>query len=69
MTKKRKCGRSCGETFCAIFKNLHAVYVTVLFCSVQKVADDKGPKAKKGGPKGRKEDGPAQNGETKTNEV
>ncbi|KAM4522227.1 high mobility group nucleosome-binding domain-containing protein 3 isoform 2-T2 [Odontesthes bonariensis] len=36
---------------------------------VKKVADDKGPKAKKGGPKGRKDDGPAQNGDTKTNEV
>ncbi|KAM9354136.1 high mobility group nucleosome-binding domain-containing protein 3 isoform 2-T2 [Pholidichthys leucotaenia] len=34
-----------------------------------KVADDKGAKAKKGGSKGKKEDGPAQNGETKTNEV
>ncbi|XP_024860187.1 high mobility group nucleosome-binding domain-containing protein 3 isoform X7 [Kryptolebias marmoratus] len=37
--------------------------------AVVKVADDKGPKAKKGGAKGKKEDGPAQNGETKTNEV
>ncbi|XP_024860185.1 high mobility group nucleosome-binding domain-containing protein 3 isoform X4 [Kryptolebias marmoratus] len=36
---------------------------------VKKVADDKGPKAKKGGAKGKKEDGPAQNGETKTNEI
>ncbi|XP_028252407.1 high mobility group nucleosome-binding domain-containing protein 3 isoform X2 [Parambassis ranga] len=36
---------------------------------VKKVADDKGAKAKKGGAKGKKEDGPAQNGETKTNEV
>lgn len=36
---------------------------------MQKVADDKGAKAKKGGAKGKKEDGPAQNGETKTNEV
>lgn len=35
---------------------------------VKKVADDKGAKAKKGGPKGKKDDGPAQNGETKTNE-
>ncbi|XP_028997439.1 high mobility group nucleosome-binding domain-containing protein 3 isoform X6 [Betta splendens] len=34
-----------------------------------KVADDKGAKAKKGGAKGKKDDGPAQNGETKTNEV
>ncbi|PWA27730.1 hypothetical protein CCH79_00000193 [Gambusia affinis] len=31
--------------------------------------DEKGPKAKKGGAKGKKEDGPAQNGETKANEV
>lgn len=36
---------------------------------VKKVADDKGAKVKKGGTKGKKEDGPAQNGETKTNEV
>ncbi|XP_029352342.1 high mobility group nucleosome-binding domain-containing protein 3 isoform X1 [Echeneis naucrates] len=36
---------------------------------VKKVADDKGAKVKKGGPKGKKEDGPAQNGDTKTNEV
>nr|XP_046229796.1 high mobility group nucleosome-binding domain-containing protein 3 isoform X3 [Scatophagus argus] len=36
---------------------------------VKKVADDKGVKAKKGGPKGKKDDGPAQNGETKSNEV
>ncbi|XP_030261958.1 high mobility group nucleosome-binding domain-containing protein 3 isoform X3 [Sparus aurata] len=36
---------------------------------VKKVADDKAMKAKKGGPKGKKDDGPAQNGETKTNEV
>lgn len=35
----------------------------------KRVADDKGVKAKKGGAKGKKEDGPAQNGETKTNEV
>uniref|UniRef100_A0A3Q3W1H4 Uncharacterized protein n=1 Tax=Mola mola TaxID=94237 RepID=A0A3Q3W1H4_MOLML len=34
-----------------------------------KVADDKGLKAKKGGAKGKKDDGPAQNGETKTNEI
>ncbi|XP_028997437.1 high mobility group nucleosome-binding domain-containing protein 3 isoform X4 [Betta splendens] len=34
-----------------------------------KVADDKGAKAKKGGAKGKKDDGPAQNGETKTNEI
>lgn len=40
-----------------------------LIISPQKVADDKGAKAKKGGAKGKKEDGPAQNGETKTNEV
>lgn len=39
------------------------------FRSAQKVVDDKGAKAKKGGAKGKKEDGPAQNGETKTNEV
>lgn len=39
------------------------------FVSCQKVADEKGAKAKKGGAKGKKEDGPAQNGETKTNEV
>ncbi|KAM4713721.1 high mobility group nucleosome-binding domain-containing protein 3 isoform 2-T2 [Anableps anableps] len=31
--------------------------------------DEKGPKAKKGGTKGKKEDGPAQNGETKANEI
>ncbi|XP_029965546.1 high mobility group nucleosome-binding domain-containing protein 3 isoform X2 [Salarias fasciatus] len=36
--------------------------------AIVKVADDKGVKAKKGGPKGKKDDGPAQNGETKTNE-
>ncbi|XP_033504865.1 high mobility group nucleosome-binding domain-containing protein 3 isoform X2 [Epinephelus fuscoguttatus] len=36
---------------------------------VKKVADDKGAKAKKGGAKGKKDDGPAQNGETKTNEI
>uniref|UniRef100_A0A3P9JWP1 High mobility group nucleosome-binding domain-containing protein 3 n=1 Tax=Oryzias latipes TaxID=8090 RepID=A0A3P9JWP1_ORYLA len=36
---------------------------------VKKVADEKGAKAKKGGSKGKKEDGPAQNGETKTNEI
>ncbi|CAI5683253.1 high mobility group nucleosome-binding domain-containing protein 3 isoform X7 [Oreochromis niloticus] len=35
---------------------------------VKKVADDKGAKAKKGGAKGKKEDGPAQNGDTKANE-
>uniref|UniRef100_A0A3Q1F4I9 High mobility group nucleosomal binding domain 3 n=1 Tax=Acanthochromis polyacanthus TaxID=80966 RepID=A0A3Q1F4I9_9TELE len=35
----------------------------------EKVADDKGAKAKKGGAKGKKDDGPAQNGETKTNEI
>ena len=40
-----------------------------LVCPVQKVVDDKVAKAKKGGPKGKKEDGPAQNGETKGNEV
>lgn len=37
--------------------------------STQKVADNKGVNAKKGGAKGKKDDGPAQNGETKTNEV
>ncbi|XP_037541248.1 high mobility group nucleosome-binding domain-containing protein 3 isoform X4 [Nematolebias whitei] len=37
--------------------------------AVVKVADEKGAKAKKGGAKGKKEDGPAQNGETKTNEI
>ncbi|XP_024147567.1 high mobility group nucleosome-binding domain-containing protein 3 isoform X2 [Oryzias melastigma] len=36
---------------------------------VKKVADEKGAKPKKGGAKGKKEDGPAQNGETKTNEI
>ncbi|KAA8583353.1 hypothetical protein FQN60_015899 [Etheostoma spectabile] len=36
---------------------------------VKKVADDKGVKAKKSAAKGKKDDGPAQNGETKTNEV
>lgn len=40
-----------------------------LVLSMQKVAQDKGTKAKKGGAKGKKEDGPAQNGDTKTNEV
>lgn len=35
---------------------------------VKKVAEEKGTKAKKGGAKGKKEDGPAQNGDTKTNE-
>lgn len=39
----------------------------LVMCSWQK--DDKGAKAKKGGAKGKKEDGPAQNGETKVNEV
>lgn len=41
----------------------------LVISSLQKVADDKAMKAKKGGPKGKKDDGPAQNGETKTNEV
>ncbi|XP_054474273.1 high mobility group nucleosome-binding domain-containing protein 3 isoform X2 [Anoplopoma fimbria] len=36
---------------------------------VKKVADDKGLKAKKSGAKGKRDDGPAQNGETKTNEI
>lgn len=35
---------------------------------VKKVADDKGVKAKKVVAKGKKDDGPSQNGETKTNE-
>ncbi|KAM7368165.1 hypothetical protein PAMP_014411 [Pampus punctatissimus] len=35
---------------------------------VKKVADDKGAKPKKGGPKGKRDDGPAQNGDTKNNE-
>lgn len=43
--------------------------VSLHISSVQKVADDKGVKAKKGGVKGKKDDGPAQNGETKTSEV
>ncbi|XP_039872797.1 high mobility group nucleosome-binding domain-containing protein 3 isoform X3 [Simochromis diagramma] len=37
--------------------------------TVVKVVDDKGAKAKKGGAKGKKEDGPAQNGDTKANEI
>ncbi|XP_071378348.1 high mobility group nucleosome-binding domain-containing protein 3 isoform X2 [Centroberyx affinis] len=37
--------------------------------AIVKPADDKVMKAKKGGPKGKKDDGPAQNGETKTDEV
>lgn len=41
----------------------------VLISSMQKVVDDKGAKPKKGGPKGKRDDGPAQNGDTKTNEV
>ncbi|XP_013882144.1 high mobility group nucleosome-binding domain-containing protein 3 [Austrofundulus limnaeus] len=36
---------------------------------VKKVADEKGVKAKKGGARGKKEDGLAQNGDTKTNEI
>uniref|UniRef100_A0A8D3DVT1 High mobility group nucleosome-binding domain-containing protein 3 n=1 Tax=Scophthalmus maximus TaxID=52904 RepID=A0A8D3DVT1_SCOMX len=36
---------------------------------IKKVADDKGAKAKKGGARGKKEDSPAQNGESKTNEI
>ncbi|XP_034084652.1 high mobility group nucleosome-binding domain-containing protein 3 isoform X2 [Gymnodraco acuticeps] len=36
---------------------------------VKKVADDKGSKAKKVGAKGKRDDGPAQNGERKTNEI
>lgn len=52
-----------------IFNFTVARSMTFFVCAVQKVADDKGVKAKKGGAKGKKEDGPAQNGETKTNEV
>lgn len=37
--------------------------------AVSKPVEDKGAKGKKGGPKGKKEDGPAQNGETKTGKV
>lgn len=50
----------------------HVIFMqlyVLLISSVQKVADDKAMKAKKGGGKGKKDDGPAQNGETKTNEV
>ncbi|KAM9703594.1 high mobility group nucleosome-binding domain-containing protein 3 isoform 2-T2 [Menidia menidia] len=37
---------------------------------VKKVADEKGSKPRKAtGPRGRKDDGPAQNGDTKTNEI
>ncbi|XP_049612343.1 high mobility group nucleosome-binding domain-containing protein 3 isoform X7 [Syngnathus scovelli] len=36
---------------------------------VKKVADEKGAKARKGTTKGKKEDGPAQNGDAKNNEV
>ncbi|XP_034006417.1 high mobility group nucleosome-binding domain-containing protein 3 isoform X1 [Trematomus bernacchii] len=36
---------------------------------VKKVVDDKGSKAKKVGAKGKRDDGPAQNGERKTNEI
>nr|XP_040017255.1 high mobility group nucleosome-binding domain-containing protein 3 isoform X4 [Gasterosteus aculeatus aculeatus] len=36
---------------------------------VKKVADDKGAKAKKSVAKGKKDDGPAQNGQTKTKEI
>lgn len=54
----------------ATYNDIHhlSVYMPCI-CLLQKVADDKGAKAKKGGVKGKKEDGPAQNGETKTNEV
>lgn len=48
------------------FVSLQPVYF--LFPS-QKVADEKGVKAKKGGARGKKEDGLAQNGDTKNNEV
>ncbi|KAM9703601.1 high mobility group nucleosome-binding domain-containing protein 3 isoform 9-T9 [Menidia menidia] len=38
--------------------------------AIVKVADEKGSKPRKAtGPRGRKDDGPAQNGDTKTNEV
>ncbi|XP_037100842.1 high mobility group nucleosome-binding domain-containing protein 3 isoform X6 [Syngnathus acus] len=36
---------------------------------VKKVADEKGAKARKGTTKGKKEDGPAQNGDAKNNEI
>ncbi|XP_056150937.1 high mobility group nucleosome-binding domain-containing protein 3 isoform X1 [Lampris incognitus] len=36
---------------------------------IKKPADDKGQKAKKGGVRGKKDDGPAQNGDTKTDEI
>ena len=48
-----------------MYVSMHVLVIS----SMQKVADDKGMKAKKAGPKGKKDDGPAQNGETKTNEV
>uniref|UniRef100_A0A667YZH0 High mobility group nucleosomal binding domain 3 n=1 Tax=Myripristis murdjan TaxID=586833 RepID=A0A667YZH0_9TELE len=50
-----------------MIKVLWQVFVIVI-SSAQKPADDKGVKAKKG-PKGKKDDGPAQNGETKTDEI
>lgn len=50
---------------CHLVISMHVLVIS----SLQKVADDKAMKAKKGGPKGKKDDGPAQNGETKTNEV
>ncbi|KAM9703598.1 high mobility group nucleosome-binding domain-containing protein 3 isoform 6-T6 [Menidia menidia] len=38
--------------------------------AIVKVADEKGSKPRKAtGPRGRKDDGPAQNGDTKTNEI
>ncbi|XP_077367373.1 high mobility group nucleosome-binding domain-containing protein 3 isoform X5 [Festucalex cinctus] len=36
---------------------------------VKKVSDEKGAKARKGTTKGKKEDGPAQNGDAKTDEI
>ncbi|XP_061126799.1 high mobility group nucleosome-binding domain-containing protein 3 isoform X1 [Syngnathus typhle] len=36
---------------------------------VKKVADEKGAKARKGTTKGKKEDGPAQNGDAENNEI
>lgn len=48
---------------------LKRIVCVLLIFLTQKVVDDKGAKAKKGGAKGKKDDGPAQNGDTKTNEV
>ncbi|XP_019712052.1 high mobility group nucleosome-binding domain-containing protein 3 isoform X3 [Hippocampus comes] len=36
---------------------------------IKKAADEKGAKARKGTTKGKKEDGPAQNGDAKANEI